>query len=126
MAARARKAANARLVNGQKMEALVGYSSYPVDGLSPRTFSSPPIAGRRRLGNWWPYGRLRQPAPPGHVVAAPPPAPTSPCATVHSRGRRWQDFGTRRSVCCWGPFLRAGGVPALGGQLPAGPVPSGL
>ncbi len=36
VAARARKAANARLVNGQKMEALVGYSSYPVDGLSPK------------------------------------------------------------------------------------------
>lgn len=36
VAARARKAANAKLVNGQKMEALVGYSSYPADGLTPK------------------------------------------------------------------------------------------
>lgn len=36
VAVRARKAANSRLINGRKMEAVVGYAAYPVDGLTPR------------------------------------------------------------------------------------------
>lgn len=67
IAARARRAANSRLVNGQKMEALVGYAAYPVDGLSPKDLL---LAADRRAGEAGMSVPVRPPAAAGARLAA--------------------------------------------------------
>jgi len=66
VAARARKAANARLVNGQKLEALVGYSSYPLDGLSPKDLL---LAADRRAAEVGQHVAMRPVAAAGSRLA---------------------------------------------------------